>query len=288
MEQLPRWALMQEHWIEIQGTRIHYLQAGDTGPGIILLHGGGSDSASLSWTVSIPGLAECFRVFAPDLPGYGASGQPEVPYTIEYFTRFLADFAAALQLDRFHLIGLSMGGQIALNYALRAPDRLERLVLVSTAGIGLRPRWAILAKTLNRAPRLYEIMRRMGTATPERLRLGMRNIVYDPQQMSRAFLEEIRTAVRAPGAGRAWRFYLQNELTWTGFRTDLLGRLKEIRCPTLIVHGLHDRMIPVHRARAAHERIPASELRILEHCGHWPQREQPEVFNQVVLEFLTP
>src|SRR6266700_7183242 len=116
-------------WLTIDGLRIRYFSAGESGSPVILLHGGGIDSALISWGAIIGQLAAQHRVFAPDLPGYGESATPDIAYTLDYYVHFLEHFMDTLNLERACLIGLSLGGGIALNFTLRSPLRVEKLVL---------------------------------------------------------------------------------------------------------------------------------------------------------------
>jgi len=269
---------------EIEGVRIHYLRAGETGSALVLLHGGSADSASLSWRPTMDLFSRSYRVFAPDLPGYGSSGKPEQNYTVEYYTRFLSRFVQHVGLKRFSLVGLSMGGHISLGFTLQFPSLVQRLVLVNSAGLGTQWHWQVLAKLMVKMPRLHNRVRKMGNR--ETIKLSLGKIVHNRDMITEEVIDEIVENAAAHGAGRAWRSYLENEMNWSGFQNDLPARLAEITQPTLIIHGSKDRLIPVKWARNAHQLISDSSLCILEQCGHWPQREKPARFHEAVLEFL--
>ncbi|MDA2928271.1 alpha/beta hydrolase [Acidobacteria bacterium AH-259-G07] len=276
----------KDHWIEIDGVGIHYLAAGETGSCVVLLHGGSADSASLSWWSSIGPFSQAYRVFAPDLPGYGKSDKPNINYTTEYYTHFLERFVQNLGLNQFCLVGLSMGGQISLNFTLQFPQRVEKLVLVSSAGFGTRLRWQILAKLMVKMPWLHARVRKVASRSRETIKLILRYIVYNSEVITEDLAEEIFAAISTPGTGRAWRSYLENEMDWSGFRSNFLSRLGEITVPTLVVHGSDDKLVPVKWARTAQKLIPDSRLCILQQCGHWPQREKPVEFHRAALNFL--
>ncbi len=269
---------------EIEGVATHYLRAGETGSALVLLHGGSADSASLSWRPTMDRFSRAHRVVAPDLPGYGSSAKPDLNYTVEYYTRFLSHFVQQLGLERFSLVGLSMGGHIAVVFALQFPSLVEKLVLTNSAGLGTKWHWQVLAKLMVNMPRLHNRVRKMGNRETMKLSLG--KIVHDREVITEDLIDEIAKNAAAVGAGRAWRSYLENEMNWSGFRNNLLERLPEITQPTLLIHGSKDRMIPVKWASKAHQLIPHSRICILEQCGHWPQREKPVEFNRAVLEFL--
>ncbi len=128
---------VEDVWVEVGGLRTHCLVAGEPdAPPVLLLHGGGYDSAALSYGRSIGPLSRRHRVFAPDWPGYGRSDKPKVRYSTEYYVGFLGRLMDVLGLERVSLVGISMGGAIALGFRLRSPDRVERLVLVDSHGLG--------------------------------------------------------------------------------------------------------------------------------------------------------
>ncbi len=276
----------EEHWAQVDGARIHYLMSGTRGSPLVLLHGGATDSATLSWGSSIQIYGQTHRVAAPDLPGFGLSEKPRINYTLEYFTRFLRRFTQTLGFDRCSLIGLSLGGQISLSFALQFPERVNRLVLVSCAGLGTGIHWKLAAQLLVKVPRLHTSLRRLVLANRKRLKLSLRSIVYEPSVIGDDVLDQIVASVTTPGVGRAWRSYLKNELSWLGFRHNFLRRLSEITAPTLIVHGDSDKLIAVRLAEKAHHLISHSELCVFPRCGHWPPREKPADFNRAVLKFL--
>ncbi len=269
---------------EIEGVAIHYLRAGETGSALVLLHGGSADSASLSWRPTMDLFSRSYRVIAPDLPGYGSSDKPEQNYTVEYYTRFLSRFVQHVGLERFSLVGLSMGGHIAVVFALQFPSMVEKLVVANSAGLGTQWHWQVLAKLMVKMPRLHQRVRKMGNR--ETIKLSLGKVVHNLEMITEDVIDEIAENAAAPGAGRAWRSYLENEMNWSGFQNDLPGRLPEITQPTLIIHGSKDPLIPVKWARKAHHLISDSKLCILEQCGHWPQREKPARFHEAVLEFL--
>ncbi len=278
--------VVREFWTEIGGVRTHYLAAGSTGRPVVLLHGGGTDSASLSWHSSMGLFSQTCRVIAPDLPGYGESARPGVDYTIEYYTDFLNHFVQDLGLNEFSLVGLSLGGHIAASFTLQFPSTAEKLILVSSAGLGTRWRWRTLARLMVKMPTFYDTVRKIAVRSRPAIRCSLRNLVHDPQVITEELVTEISQSIATSGGGQAWSSYVEHEMDWSGFRNNLLNRLAEITSPTLIVHGSNDRLIPVKWAKKAHQLIPDSQLSVFEKCGHWPPREKPIEFTGAVLKFL--
>jgi 4,5:9,10-diseco-3-hydroxy-5,9,17-trioxoandrosta-1(10),2-diene-4-oate hydrolase len=123
---------IENRWINIKGINIHYKVAGEGSP-IILLHGGSNDSSD--WQHNVSSLAESYRVYAPDLIGYGLSDKPDVKYSIDYYIDFLDNFMQEMEIEKASLIGHSLGGGIALGYILRFPQKVEKIVLVDSFGL---------------------------------------------------------------------------------------------------------------------------------------------------------
>jgi pimeloyl-ACP methyl ester carboxylesterase len=277
---------VRELSLEVDGLRVRCLTAGAGGPPTLLLHGGGFDSAGFSYGRVVGPLSRGRRVFAPDWPGYGGSDKPDLDYDLAYYVDFLGHLMDALGLARAALVGISMGGGAALGFALSKPERVERLVLVDSYGLGREiPRGRLgyfLARTPLAADLIYALMRR----SRRMLRWGLRSIVRDRRAVTDELTEMAHGLLNEPDSGRAFRSFRHNEVRWDGLRTDFTHRLGEITAPTLIIHGTHDRAVPVAWAYRAHGRLPNSELRVFHGCGHWPPRECPEEFSRVVEDFL--
>lgn len=279
-------ASVRDTWLSVDGVRTRCLVAGPSAPPVLLLHGGGFDSASFSYGRTIGALSARWRVFAPDWPGYGLSAKPSLDYDLAYYVGFLGRLLDALGLERAPLVGISMGGGAALGLALRSPERVERLALVNSYGLGGETPYGRLGYILARAPLaaglIYSLMRRSRRV----LRWGLCRVVHDARVVTEELLDEARASLEESEVGRAFGTFRANEVGWGGLRTDFSDRLGEITTPTMIVHGERDRVVPVAWARRAHERIAGSELHVFSDCGHWPSRERPEEFNRVVGGFL--
>lgn len=278
-----------EHtWLEVDGLRIHCFVAGESGSPVILLHGGGLDSASISWGAEIGPLSAHHRVFAPDLPGYGESDKPTVEYTLDYYAHFLDHLLDALHLDKASLVGLSLGGGIALSFTLNYPARVDRLVLVDTYGIQDKVAWHRSSYLFIHIPYLQELSYQLLGSSRGMLRWGLLagGTVHNAQHLSRELIDEVYRQAHTPSRGKAFTSTQKNDMTWHDLRSDMTGRLHEITVPTLLVHGTQDRAVPLSYAQKAHALIKNSELVILQDCGHWAQREKPEEFHQVVTTFL--
>ena len=272
---------------EVAGLRIRYLRAGvdASRPPLLLLHGGGLDSAALSWGGVIDPLSERRVVVAPDLPGYGESDRPAAPYSLDYYAHFSLELAAALGLRRFDVAGLSMGGGISLTLALCNPAAIRRLILVYTYGLQAAYPPHLVSYLMVRIPFVTELTslsaRNRGMA---RATLGQ--MVRAPEALTDELLDELMAEARKPRAGKAFNEFQKRELLRDRLRTCYMDRLDEVAAPTLIVHGSADTLVPLELAREAHWRIPDCRLEVLPGAGHWAQREQPERFVAAVEEFL--
>jgi pimeloyl-ACP methyl ester carboxylesterase len=268
-------------------VRVRCLAAGTRGtPPVLLLHGGGFDAADFSYRYAIEPLSRLRPVLAFDWPGYGGSDKPDLRYDLAYYARFFERLMDSLGIERAALVGISMGGAAALSFALRSPERVEKLILVASYGLGKDIPHGRLGYFLVHAPLVADLIYALLSWSQRSLRWGLRRIVHDPRVVSDELVEEARRLLNQPTSGRAFRSFRKSEVGWGGLNTDLSDRLGEVAAPTFLVHGERDRVVPVAWARRAHERLPNSELRVLRGCGHWPPRECPDEFNRVVTDFL--
>jgi pimeloyl-ACP methyl ester carboxylesterase len=273
-------------WIEVEGLRIHFLMAGQTDAPVLLLHGGGYDSASLSYKQSIGPISQYHRVFAPDWPGYGESEKPKTRYSTEYYVDFLGHLMDALGLEKANLIGISMGGAISLGFSLRWPQKVEKLVLVDSHGLGKEVPGRVMSYVMVRLPLLNKLVWAAMGRSRRMVKWSLQTVFYDSQAVTSSLVDEDYQEAKKPGVGQAWRSWQRSEIGLGGFRTNFVDELHILAVPTLILHGAEDRYVPVSWARRAHTLIKDSELSILPQCGHWLTREKPTEFNRAVLEFL--
>jgi len=288
-----------DHFIDVCGHRVHYLVGQALAqtapppstpraemPPLILLHGGGLGSAALTYEASIGAFAAHGRVIALDWPGYGASDKPDVPYTTDWYIGFLADCLDALGIAQADLCGLSMGGAIALGFALRCPLRVRKLVLVNSHGFGQGVPCHIVSNLVVRSPWLNTLgwwgLRRHETMMRRSLRPALRY----PESVTDALIAEAIALVRDRGTVRAWRRWQRSEIGWNGFRTNYSPRLPTLAAATLILHSALDTVVPMADAARAYRAIPDCRLRVFPHCGHWMMRDDPAAFLRAVAEFL--
>jgi pimeloyl-ACP methyl ester carboxylesterase len=275
---------IQTESLDLSHGTIHVATAGSGSP-LLLLHGGGIDSAQLSWGEAIVPFAEHYRVYAPDWPGYGKSDPLEgEEYGIERLVEVLAQLIDALALPQVSLVGISMGGGAALGYALTHPQRVAKLVLVDSYGLCAHAPFHRLSYWATRLPAIsrwsYGLMRRSRRLT----RWGVRAIFAGP--VPEAVVDESFAALQLANAGEPFIAFQRSELLPDRLHTCYAQRLGELTMPVLLIHGDQDTLVPLSAAQAAAQQIPNARLEIMAQTGHWPPRERPEQFNEVVLGFL--
>jgi len=275
--------MFADRYIDVEGVRTRYRLAGESGLPVVLVHGLGA-SAEV-WQSNMDALASRHRVYAPDLPGFGRTGEPEgMNYSPAGYSRFLTGFMNALGTGRAALVGHSLGGGIALRAVLDHPGLAERLILVSSAGLGREVSLPLRAASLPFFERVF-----FKPSLPI-FKLFLRRLVYDPAVITPEFARLYYELFFQPKTIHAFAEILRAICTLRGARPGILESIREglgtIRTPTLVIWGRQDRILPASQAFDAAARIPGARLHVFEHCGHMPNVEYPEEFNRLVLEFL--
>jgi pimeloyl-ACP methyl ester carboxylesterase len=246
---------------------MHCLERAGAEPAVLCVHGYCQSSAY--WAPTLDRLARAgVRGLAPDLPGFGASAREPGPYTMEAYADGLAALLDARGLERVALVGGSMGGVVAQHFLLRHPARLSRLLLVATGGAMGDP-----AAGLKRADEVAAAPWDAAAVEPV-----VKGFFREPPVAER--LAEYRRIALMASHAAAVEAARSNARSWT------LDRLGEIRCPTLIVQGRHDRARTPEHGAQMRDRIPGARLEVLEGSGHTPQLEEPEAFHALALPFL--
>jgi pimeloyl-ACP methyl ester carboxylesterase len=274
--------------VQVGGLNINYYQQGEQGSPVVFLHGGGTDSALLSWRHAIPALAAEHRVFAPDWPGYGQSDCLDEPYTMVKLVDTLDGLLTQWGLERASLVGLSMGGGAAIAYTLAHPDRVDRLILADTYGIQRKAPGHFTSYLYIKFPIMVRLTWNAVRRDKAMVRSVVRAIFADQDNLDDALVDEIFEAVQDRKGETSFYSFQKYEMTLKGLRTNYVSRLPEIKSPTLFIHGDTDKLVPVAEIRQVVSTMPAARLEVMERTGHWPPREHPEQFNQLVLDFLRP
>lgn len=272
-------AVEAEH-LDVDGTNLRYWVAGpEDGRPVVLVHGGGLDAASVSWKRTMPALADDYRVYAPDLPGYGGSDPVpgDVTPTVDYYADVLSEFYVSLGLLKSTLVGFSLGGAVALGYTLSKAARVRDLVSVGSYGLGREVpggrREVLSVKTPMVPAAAWWLRRRSRWATRRYLQRRVH-----PANLDAELLADVSREAERPDAGEAHRRFRRAEVNWASLRTDYTAALRELPVEALFVHGEDDRVVPPAWSRRASERVPVGERFTLADCGHWVPRECPEAF----------
>ena len=269
----------------VKGLRIHYLEAG-TGEPLLLLHGTAIDSAQLSYGVVIEQLAQSYHVIAPDWPGYGDSEYPLKVLDLEAYTELLAAFIVDLGLTDIHLAGFSMGGAIALNYAIKG-HRLRSLTLISSYGLAKRLHLPLLPYLALRVPRLASSFWSGLRLNKRLIALVLRYIIFArAKNLTDNLVDEVYEQLKKPMVERAFMQWIRGEIGVLGLKSHYQNELHTLNLPTLLLHGARDIVIPAAFARNAARYLPNARLRIIKNCGHWLVREQSEAFVTNLRAFL--
>ena len=261
--------MMEEKFLQIDGNKIRYLESGNSKKTLVLVHGLGASAER--WDRVIPLLAGDFRIVVPDLIGFGLSDKPQVDYTPTFFSEFLKKFFVSSDIRRPYLIGSSLGGQISAEYTASHPNDVEKLVLVSPAGIMKQSTPALDAYIIaalypneQSAKNAFKMMEGSGKNVDEKIING--------------FIERMRL----PNAKLAFMS------TVLGLKNSELitSKLQSISVPTLIVWGSQDPVIPINYADSFVSAIQDCEFFRMDGCGHTPYVQDPDTFASKILEFL--
>jgi pimeloyl-ACP methyl ester carboxylesterase len=271
-----------ERTSEVAGARMSYVDIGRGEPAVLFVHGLAAQWRV--WLANIPAVSEHRRVIAVDLPGFGASAMPVERISVEGYAEVLEGLCEQLGLGSVVVVGNSMGGFIAAELALRRPGRVERLMLVDAAGIVPTRRELLRVLPVLRAEALIggrlAATPRSVAARPRLRRAVLGAVVHDPGRIPADFAYYALLAPPGPGTPEG----LKASLSYLSY--DWGERLRQIRCPTLVMWGDGDTIIPIRHAWEFAARIPHAQVVVFEQSGHLPMAEHPERFNRVLLDFI--
>ena len=265
---------------DVEGAPVNYVEMG-SGEGIDLVFVHGLSGCWQNWLENIPYFARDHRVVALDLPGFGASPMPPWEISIEAYGRLLHDFCKAIGVGDCAVVGNSMGGFISAEAATEEPERFEKLVLVSAAGVSqvelrrepIEAAGRMMAAT---APLALKVQQR-SILRPRLREAAFRMVFHRPNEIRRELLWEFIS-----GAGKEG--FLPGLSACVGY--DILDRLEDVPVSTLIVWGRDDRIISAADALEFGRRLRNSETVIFDRCGHVPMAERPVRFNRLLEAFL--
>ncbi|HET7588940.1 MAG TPA: alpha/beta hydrolase [Solirubrobacterales bacterium] len=283
-EPTPEWMRIdwREHLqrLELPGATVNYAELGSGEP-VLFVHG--LAGCWRNWLENVPYFGRGYRAIALDLPGFGDSPMPSWEISMPNYGRLIHDFCERLGIDRVAaLVGSSMGGFVSTEAVIQRPERFERLVLISAAGISFAElqgrRTGAIARMIEAASPFLAGDRRIWLSRPSGRQLAFGRVMRAPARLRPELLQEqTRPGLSAPGFRDAM-------VSIAGY--DTRERLPEIEIPTLVVWGLNDRIVPVEASLGYHRLIPRSRLEIFERTGHLPMLERPSRFNPLLEEFI--
>src|SRR4051794_1417681 len=282
----------------IHGYRRAFVTAG-SGPPLLLLHGIGERGRT--WEPVLERLARHHTVVIPDLLGHGDSDKPRADYSMGGYANGMRDLLSVLDIERVTVVGHSLGGGVAQQFAYQYPERCERLVLVGSGGLGRSVHPALRLASLpgsetalgmiTSAPVRLAVQSELSLLHPMLQRAAGRMPATALRRMAGTSLEAVRlwegiSALRGPDARAAFIRTLRGVVDPRGQVVTGLDRLYLLDAmPLLLVWGERDRVIPVAHARRLHRLLPQSRLEVFPHAGHWPHHADPDGFCDALLDF---
>jgi pimeloyl-ACP methyl ester carboxylesterase len=271
-------------FLELHGDRVAYRDVGKGDEALLLIHG--MAGSSETWRAVIPQLSRRYRVVAPDLLGHGQSAKPRGDYSLGAFAVWLRDFLDELGISRATIIGQSLGGGVAMQFVYQHPDYCQRLVLISSGGLGPDVGWTLRLLSapgaefilpviaprpvLTAGNKLRSWIAAAGIQSPRGAEMWSAYSSLSDAETRQAFLRTLRSVV-----------------DYRGQAVSALNRLHmAAELPIMAIWGDQDRIIPVDHAYAAQTARPASRLEVLEGVGHFPHVERPSEVVDLIEDFI--
>jgi pimeloyl-ACP methyl ester carboxylesterase len=262
------------------GAQMHYLARGESGDPVILIHG--LMSSAHEWRKNIDALAQAHRVYAIDLVGFGFSSRVSGPcYSLRYFAQTVREFMEAQGLARASLVGHSLGGAVALQFAYDYPARTDRLVLLAP-GIYL-VKYVEPVRYAARVPYLPRTLMSLVVCNPRAQRVSLRNALGHAGHIDEETLSFRVRATRVRGTVDALL-----AMATSPHASDMRLRVGDIQAPALVIWGDGDLVVPLRHGKRLVRELPHAELVILERAGHLPNEQFPETVNRAMTDFLGP
>ena len=276
---------MEQREVTLHGHRVAYRCAGDSGPVVVLIHGIAGNCST--WDDVGDRMAGHLQIIAPDMLGHGETAKPRGDYSLGAFATGLRDLLELLGHERVTVVGHSLGGGVAMQFAYQFPERCERLVLVSSGGLGRQVTPFLRAATLPGAELILPLIAHEKICASGALvgrllgRFGVKPGAAT-LEMAHGYASLARTDARA-----AFVHTARGVMDPFGQRVDGTERLYLARdLPTMIIWGRKDTFVPVRHGERAHHKIVGSRLEVFERAGHFPHRDEPERFAEVLLDFV--
>ncbi|WP_310963838.1 alpha/beta fold hydrolase [Nocardioides terrisoli] len=258
---------------------------GGTAPVILLLHGLGCDHTT--WLPVIRHLARTHTVIAPDMLGHGLSAKPRADYSIGAFANGMRDLCTVLGVDKVTVVGHSLGGGVAMQFAYQFPERTERLILVAPGGLGPEVTPLIRALTIPGAHQALGLVTLPGVRHAGKAVLHGLSRTGNPATRDLAEIADIYESFKDPHARAAIRHVVRTVIDLRGQIVSMVDRAYLTQAmPMLIVWGTEDMVLPVRHAENVAAIAPGAVVEIFPNSGHFPHKDHPERFVKVVREFI--
>ncbi len=268
----------------VHGYRRAFRIAGN-GPPLVLVHGIGDSSAT--WEPVLAELARRHTVIAPDLLGHGASAKPRADYSVAAYANGVRDLLGVLDIDRVTLVGHSLGGGVAMQFAYQYPEHTERLVLVGSGGAGPDVSAVLRAATLPGAALLLALLQLPTARWQVGQVIGLLRALGTDLGQDAPDLLRVVDALPDATARAAFTRTLRSVVDWRGQVVTMLDRCYlTLGMPTLLIWGDRDAVVPIAHAYRAHAAMPGSRLEIFADAGHFPFHSDPDRFVRLLEHFL--
>lgn len=270
--------------VRLHGHEVGFKISGG-GPLLVLLHG--ITSTAEAWRDVMPRLAERYTVVAPDLLGHGRSAKPQGDYSLGAYAAGLRDLLAVLDLERGTIVGHSLGGGVAMQFSYLFPERVERMALINSGGLGKEVHPLLRASTLPGSEWVLPMLAREWTVNAgDAVRRVAGKLGLEAGPDLAEFARGYASLVEA-GARDAFLHTMRSVIGPEGQRISALDRLYLAdQIPTLFMWGTNDPVIPVSHGRAAHAIVPNSRLVEINGSGHWPMLDTPDRFVRELTDFI--
>lgn len=266
---------MPDRFDHLDGTRVRYRDTGGSGPAVLLTHGIGESLEF--WLPQIEALGQTMRLVAWDMPGHGESDIPPSAMDLQALARHGWLLLDRLGIGSAHLVGNSLGAAVSLRMAGQNAARARSLLLANAATLGPEVFGAFKLMTL---PVLGELMNKPSSKAVE---MQIKAIVHRAQAVSPRVRSAIERNIHRPGGAAHFLATLRLMTGWRGQREEVWQEshrlLRQLKVPTLILHGRQDVVLPARHSESAHTLVAGAELQVWDDCGHTPQLEQPAAFN---------
>ncbi len=252
---------------QVYGQTVCYYEAGKGTP-VILLHG--IVGTATDWAATLGPLSRRFDVYALDQIGFGDSAKPLIEYDVETFVDFLAEFMRVKNIPKAAIVGNSMGGWIAADFAATHPGKVDRLVLVDAGGLDV--------------PVRKNVPVNMNPASMEEMRRVLEFLFFDKNLVTNGMVRTAWERRLKGGDSFTIQRLVAALVAGTQFEDSKVG---SIRARTLLIWGRNDEVVPLDFGNRYERAIPGAKLVVIDRCGHVPQMEKPAEFNKALMEFLS-